>query len=606
MRHASCLEAALWLESEGCSVFPLCPKDKRPLAPLLPGGKWEQFQHRRATREEITRWFTERPDANLALVCGSISGIVAVDVDGPGGQEWFKANMTTHKPNLFQFTSSKNKFHVFYRHPGEDIRIPPSVKLLNSEIDVRGDGSYVVFSPSIHPSGHKYELRELEGFTGMNSLVPLPDLKLRENPDRTYSLADEQSEPNHCEETQIIPQGERNNAITSYCAAQYAKGLDIEDVVALARARNTAYCRPPLTMKEVDTIARSMGKTHCLRNPEAVNAGGVALWLEKIHGTFNIADIYRDLCVKRPEARATIRKQLHELEAKGEIEPALDKAGFYRKRDHSLEIIDPFVEDEPKIEGFWLPFSLGYRCEIRQKNIIVIAGETNSGKTSMLFNIANANRNNFDINYLTSEMTPGEIQSRINYFNNQWEWERIRFVNRTANFYDALMPEAVNIIDFLEIYDDFSKVGAEIKKIFDALTTGIAIVAIQKKKGEIYGRGAEFSLEKARLALSLFTHGHLPDGIIGSCLVTKCKNFISGKNPEGRERFYTLKEGYRYDQGDIPDMPEFISGWRYWKEKDRNDQISAIKDYCRMKSEQADSLIHDRDFYEGVEGWDNP
>ena len=184
------LESALWLESQGCSIIPLFPRSKNPYAPCLPEieviekgcrklkRSWTPFQTERATADEIKIWFDSRKDINIGLICGAISGVVCVDIDGPEGHKWFKEHIQEPKPNLFQFTSSPDKFHVFYKHPGNGVVIPPSVKNIHSEIDVRGDGSYCVFSPSIHPSGATYTLKELDGFTGMASLVPLPAMFL--------------------------------------------------------------------------------------------------------------------------------------------------------------------------------------------------------------------------------------------------------------------------------------------------------------------------------------------------------------------------------------------------------------------------------------------
>ena len=140
---ATTLERALWLESQGCSVIPLHPRSKKPCADLLPlidgTASWKPYQTQRADSATIHKWFDTKPDINIGLVCGAVSGVVCVDVDGEKGQAWFKEHMP--KPNLFQRTSSEHKFHAFYKHPGQGTYIPPSVKGVFDEIDIRGDGS---------------------------------------------------------------------------------------------------------------------------------------------------------------------------------------------------------------------------------------------------------------------------------------------------------------------------------------------------------------------------------------------------------------------------------------------------------------------------------
>lgn len=63
------------------------------------------------------------------------------------------------------------------------------------------------------------------------------------------------------------------------------------------------------------------------------------------------------------------------------------------------------------------------------------------------------------------------------------------FVERSSNFADAIDPDGINIIDFpFEVHDNFYAIGAEIKKIFDALKGGVVFIAIQKRTGEMFER----------------------------------------------------------------------------------------------------------------------
>lgn len=569
----TCLEMALWLESQGCSVFPLEPRSKRPFASILPDHSWKEFQSRRATPSEIKRWFEIAPDANLALVCGSISGVVVIDVDGEKGQAWFKEHAPV-KPNLFQFTSSKHKFHAIYRHPGQDVRVAPSVAVVD-EIDVRGDGSYIVVAPSIHPSGAQYSLRAGDGFAGFSSLVPVPDFPLeRERPQTPPAALDSDVEA-----------GARNSTLTSVCGRMYAKGLTVEEVVTYAHAWNMQHCNPPLHDREVDTIARSMSRTHGAKNPEALNAGGVENWVRSTSGEFSVADIYRDLNLKVASDKEKVRATLSELERIGVIEKFGSKAGAYRKKDRKLDIINlDEVQSEPI--KMWLPFKLDEYCNVRPGNVVVVAGETNSGKTGFLFNLMAMNRQ-YKWNYLSSEMTADEIKQRIKPFGSVEDWkDTAQFVQRSRDYHDAIDPDGMNIVDFLEVYEDFSRVGTHIKQIFDRLRNGVVFIAVQKKKGEIFGRGGEFTLEKARLGISLFTHGRLPNGIFGSAKITKCKNYKPGMNPEGKECFYRMLQGYYYDTSPAGDIPLLDGRLRYWDEHKRKKMIGDIELHCQRLDDE--------------------
>jgi hypothetical protein len=74
------LDIALQTAREGYPVFPLKQGTK---VPYLDGG------FHIATRDEaqIRAWWAERPDANIAVPTGEVSGISVVDVDGKNGVE---------------------------------------------------------------------------------------------------------------------------------------------------------------------------------------------------------------------------------------------------------------------------------------------------------------------------------------------------------------------------------------------------------------------------------------------------------------------------------------------------------------------------------------
>ena len=96
------------------------------------------------------------------------------------------------------------------------------------------------------------------------------------------------------------------------------------------------------------------------------------------------------------------------------------------------------------------------------------------------------------IRYFTSEMGPAELKSRLAYFDDTStaEWKGVHFYERTHDFAAVIDPDGLNIIDFLEVTEDFFLVGRFIRDIFDKLNKGVAIIAIQKDYGRELGRGA--------------------------------------------------------------------------------------------------------------------
>ena len=118
------------------------------------------------------------------------------------------------------------------------------------------------------------------------------------------------------------------------------------------------------------------------------------------------------------------------------------------------------------------------------------------------------------------------------------------------NFSDMVVPGEgiINMIDYIEISDNFYKVAEQIKKIHDKLHGAIAFIAIQKNIGSDLGRGGSFSLEKARLYISLDK---------GVAKIISAKNFKKDSpigNPAGCQCRYKLVNGAKI-------IKDQIQGW---------------------------------------------
>jgi hypothetical protein len=127
--------AVLYLERFGFSVIPMTT-DKVPAVP------WKGFQERKASIQEILDW----PKDNLAIVTGSISGIVVVDCDTKEDAVWFWKNRS-ESPAVVK---TRRGFHFYFQHPGEPIK--NGIKI-EGHYDVKGDGGYVLAPPSTHSEG---------------------------------------------------------------------------------------------------------------------------------------------------------------------------------------------------------------------------------------------------------------------------------------------------------------------------------------------------------------------------------------------------------------------------------------------------------------------
>lgn len=126
-------QAVTYLE-RGWPVIPV--RDKVPLT------QWRKYQHMLPTDAQVMAWLAEEPAPDLAIVTGTLSGLLVLDVDGPEGEASIRG---LHLPPTPTARTPRGGRHVFFRHPGGRIR--STVNLL-PKVDIRADGGYVVAPPA--------------------------------------------------------------------------------------------------------------------------------------------------------------------------------------------------------------------------------------------------------------------------------------------------------------------------------------------------------------------------------------------------------------------------------------------------------------------------
>lgn len=137
MKKSSLKTAALqYKELSGFSVIPVGP-DKRPLL-----RSWKIYQTRLPTDEEINRWWTQFPNANIGIVTGKVSGITVVDVDTHKGGDASKF------PRTFAVRTGNGGLQLYYKYH-EGLTVSANAYPDMPYVDIRNDTGYVVAPPSI-------------------------------------------------------------------------------------------------------------------------------------------------------------------------------------------------------------------------------------------------------------------------------------------------------------------------------------------------------------------------------------------------------------------------------------------------------------------------
>lgn len=179
----------------------------------------------------------------------------------------------------------------------------------------------------------------------------------------------------------------------------------------------------------------------------------------------------------------------------------------------------------------------------------MIAGSKNSGKTALILNIIKANlKKQFQIFYLASEMGPNETKKRLLKFDDMSleYWLNAKFIERVSDqgsVIESHNPNGLTLIDYLEEKEGkYYMITSQIRSIYDALGSGVAVIGIQKHTESDYARGGEGTSEKARLYLTLDSMGLVGDDGVSAIKVLNIKNWVR-KNLHWHELHFKIKHG---------------------------------------------------------------
>lgn len=135
------LSAALSYVARGFAVLPLWPKTKIPLTA-------HGVKDASKDPDQVRAWWTQWPNANVAIATGKVSAIFVVDIDGEYPADWPPLGRTLR-------VKTKRGHHYYFRYP--EGGIPSKGGLEGKAVDIQSDGKYVVAPPSVHPEGGCYE-----------------------------------------------------------------------------------------------------------------------------------------------------------------------------------------------------------------------------------------------------------------------------------------------------------------------------------------------------------------------------------------------------------------------------------------------------------------
>jgi hypothetical protein len=494
------------------SVIP-CKKDKKPLI------QWEEYQKRIAEPEEVDQWWKKYPEANIGIVTGKISNLAVIDIDTREGEK----NLLEKFPEISLkdnpvVTTPRGGKHIYFKCPDDKIRnnagaIPGC--------DFRANGGYVIAPPSMNTAGNRYEWTNI---TELHDLLPSYIAYLN-----SYICSYKE---NVTDSVTLFEKGRRDNDLF-HIGNQLKKGGSGDEEI-----RQTMYfigrnCNPPLPDREIEIKYQSVIKFDIKRD---VNLTDFVLnWINQTDGVFSIKECNKSVTECNIPYQ-NLRVIFKRLKDKGIIQRFGEKDGYYIKVNDELEKIDWMSAPTEKL-NLKYPFYIEELFETYPKNIIVIAGVPDSGKTAFLLNFVKENMKKHEIHYFSSEMGSIEFRNRLSKFNiplSDWtfnSWERV------ADFGSVIKPNAINIIDFLEMTTDFWKVSQYMQEVHNKLNKGIALIAIQKNPGADVGLGGYRGMEKPRLYLNMDR---------GKIKIVKAKNWKTEINPNNLCKDFKIVQGCEF------------------------------------------------------------
>jgi hypothetical protein len=233
----------------------------------------------------------------------------------------------------------------------------------------------------------------------------------------------------------------------------------------------------------------------------------VNTWLYQAHGEFRLSEITKDLDLTTSLDIKEVKWILSTLCDEGKIKENKKKNGCYKKLSIELTKMKRVEDRVPQLDIKW-PLNLHEKVVIYPGSLIILAAISNGGKSCFLLNFTEMNMDKHKIRYVSSEWTNSERDVQLEAFHaNIDEWDsKIDFYAKkdvTSSFDNYIDPEKINIIDYYEKYDNYGDIPGDLRDIADKLTTGVAIVAMQKKAGMTHGYGGEGTVNRSQLYINI-------------------------------------------------------------------------------------------------------
>jgi hypothetical protein len=225
------LKAQLEYADRGKPTFPC--EGKRPLTP-------HGFHDASTDPRRITAWRHRWPLANIGMPTGERSGVFVLDVDSPEALEELEKKHGK-LPATLTVRTPREGLHLYFSHIDGITNSPGG---LPAGIDVRGEGGYVLVPPS---AGYSWEKR--------SEIAEAPEWLVELVRERKPKTKPERWDTRPVSAGEMIPEGRRNNTLTSICGRLHDGTRTEDELTAELLAIRDARCENPDTFTDAEVVA---------------------------------------------------------------------------------------------------------------------------------------------------------------------------------------------------------------------------------------------------------------------------------------------------------------------------------------------------------------
>lgn len=218
-------------------------------------------------------------------------------------------------------------------------------------------------------------------------------------------------------------------------------------------------------------------------------------------------------------------------------------------------------------------FSFQDSMTIAPGSVIVVAGQTNAGKSCFARNIV---WDNMDTHKIRMQVSQTSAAAFARYAANMtWadpmidpDTPKFELIERYEDFQDLIVPGWLNIVDWLDADKiEYYKIGMLIKAMQTKVEDGVLVVMIQKNSNSQFGDGGEKSAKWADLYLTM---SYNREKNFSRLNIEKAKEWTGKHDPNGKIYGFEIVN-YGSQLANIREVRKCIRCWGSGRDKQGNE-----------------------------------